>query len=343
METTAGVSKVGPVDLDVFSAAHRPDWDRLQTLVRRRRSLDGAEVDELVELYQRVATHLSVIRSSGQDPMLTGYLSGLVARARSAVTGSHSTGWRDVATFFTRTFPAVCYRLRWWWITASLASLALVVGMAVWLVNDPAAQAALGPPEAIRSYVEHDFANYYVEHPGASFAAQVWTNNAWVAAQALVLGVFLCLPTVYVLFVNALSLGQAAGMMFAHGKGDIFLGLIIPHGLLELTAVFVAAGVGLKLGWTIIDPGHRPRGQALGEETRAAIAVVLGLVVVLFVSGLIEGLVTGWVHTTWLRIGIGVLAEVLFLGYVFTLGRRAVLEGETGDIKEAPETAPVSG
>lgn len=331
------------MDLDVYTAAHRPDWDRLQTLVRRRRGLNGLEVDELVELYQRVSTHLSVVRSSGQDPALTGHLSGLVARARSAVTGSHSTGWGDFARFFTRTFPAVLYRLRWWWITASLSSLAVVVGMAVWLVNDPQAQASLGPPEMIRSYVEHDFANYYVEHPGASFAAQVWTNNVWVAAQALVMGVFLCVPAVYVLWANAAALGQAAGMMFAHGKGDIFLGLVLPHGLLELTAVFVAAGVGIKLGWTIIDPGHRPRIQALGEETRAAIAVVLGLVVVLFVSGLIEGFVTGWVHTTWLRIGIGVLAEVLFLAYVFVLGRKAANEGETGDIKEAPETAPVVG
>nr|WP_218902516.1 stage II sporulation protein M [Streptomonospora nanhaiensis] len=312
-------------------------------LVRRRRRLSGAEVDELVELYQRVSTHLSVVRSSGQDPVLVGWLSGLVARARSAVTGAHEPAWRDVTRFFVRTFPAILYRLRWWWVTASLSALAVSIGVAAWIATNPEVTSAIGPPEQIRAYVENDFANYYVEHPGASFAAQVWTNNAWVAAQALILGVFLCLPTVYVLLLNAVNLGVAGGLMFAHGKGDVFLGLIIPHGLLELTAVFVAAGVGVKLGWTLIAPGARPRLQALAEEARPAIAVALGLVVVLFVSGLIEGLVTGWVHITWLRIAIGVAAEVLFLAYVFVLGRAAHSAGETGDIDARPQTAPVVG
>ncbi|RCV53074.1 stage II sporulation protein M, partial [Marinitenerispora sediminis] len=318
------------MDLDVFAAAHRSDWDRLERLVRRRRRLTGPEVDELVELYQRASTHLSVVRSSGQDPALVGWLSGLVARARSAVTGAHAPAWQDLVRFFTRTFPAVVYRLRWWWIAASLGTVAFSTVLAAWIVADPQVYSALGTPEEIRAYVEHDFANYYVEYPGASFAARVWTNNAWAAAQALIFGVFLCVPTIYVLALNGANLGLAGGMMFANGKGDVFLGLIIPHGLLELTAVFVAAGVGIKLGWTIIDPGPRPRLRALGEEARAAVAVALGLVVVLFVSGLIEGFVTGWVHTTWLRIGIGVVAEALFLAYVFTLGRRAAREGETG-------------
>jgi uncharacterized membrane protein SpoIIM required for sporulation len=131
--------------------------------------------------------------------------------------------------------------------------------------------------------------------------------------------------------------------MFAHGKGGIFFGLILPHGMLELSAVFLAGAMGLKLGWTVIDPGPRRRGQALAEEGRAAMSIALGLVGVLFVSGLIEGFVTGWVHTTWLRIGIGVLAEVAFLTYVIVLGRRAVREGETGDSGLTPDVAPTSG
>ncbi|QBI52742.1 stage II sporulation protein M [Streptomonospora litoralis] len=331
------------MDLDVFTAAHRSDWERLDRLVRGRRRLDGPEVDELVELYQRVSTHLSLVRSSGQDPALVGYLSGLVARARSAVTGAHEPAWRDLSRFFTQTFPAVLYRLRWWWIAASLGTVAFSTAIAAWIASDPRTRSAIGTPEQIRAYVENDFANYYVEHPGASFAAQVWTNNAWAAAQALILGVFLCLPTIYVLALNGANLGLAGGLMFAAGKGDVFFGLILPHGLLELTAVFVAAGVGLKLGWTVIAPGPRPRLRALGEEARPALAVALGLVLVLFLSGLIEGFVTGWVHITWLRIAIGVAAELLFLAYVFIVGRAAHNRGVTGDIASGPQAAPVAG
>ena len=330
------------MDIDVFAAVHAPEWDRLDDLARRRRSLDGEEIDELVELYQRVSTHLSVVRSSGQDPALVGRLSALVARARSAVTGAHASAWRDVGGFFTRVFPAVLYRLRWWWIGTSAGTVAIAAVTAAWIVNDPDVLHALGTPESMAQYVEHDFANYYVENPAGSFAAQVWTNNAWVAAQAIIFGVAFGVPTLAVLAMNGVNIGMAAGMMIAHGRGDVFFGLILPHGLLEMTAVFVAGGVGLKLGWTIISPGDRTRMRALGEEARAAIAVVLGLVAVLFVSGLIEGFVTGWVHVTWQRIGIGVVAEALFVLYVFTVGRRAYLAGETGDIKNAPQAVPVA-
>ncbi|WP_116244919.1 stage II sporulation protein M [Nocardiopsis sp. FIRDI 009] len=330
------------MDIDVFAATHAPEWERLERLVSRRRRLSGEEIDELVDLYQRVSTHLSVVRSAGQDPALVGRLSALVARARSAVTGSHASAWRDVAGFFTRVFPAVLYRLRWWWIAVTVGTVTVSAATATWLVTSPEALYAVGTPEDMARYVDHEFANYYVENPAGSFAARVWTNNAWVAAQAIVYGAFLGLPTLYVLAVNAVSVGQVAGMMIANGRGDVFFGLILPHGLLELTAVFVAGGVGLKLGWTIIAPGDRTRLRALGEEGRAAVAVVLGLVVVLFVSGLIEGFVTGWVETVWLRIGIGVVAEALFLVYVYTLGKWAHEKGETGELENAPQAVPVA-
>jgi uncharacterized membrane protein SpoIIM required for sporulation len=93
----------------------------------------------------------------------------------------------------------------------------------------------------------------------------------------------------------------------------------------------------------VIDPGRRRRGQALAEEGRAAVGIALGLIGALLVSGLIEGFVTGWVHTTWLRIGIGVVAEAAFLAYVIILGRRAVRQGETGDADVRPDLAPVAG
>lgn len=334
------------MDIDVFAAVHAREWERLEELVRKRRSLDGEEIDELVELYQRVSTHLSMVRSSGQDPVLVGRLSALVARARSAVTGAHASAWRDVGGFFTRVFPGTLYRLRWWWIGTSTGMVAVAAAAAAWVATNPDVVHALGTPEALAQYVDHQFANYYMENPRGSFAAQVWTNNAWVSAQAIIYGVALGVPTLAVLLLNAVNVGVGAGIMIAHGQGGVFFGLLLPHGLLELTAVFVAGGVGLKLGWTIIAPGDRTRMRALGEEARAAIAVALGLVAVLFVSGIIEGLVTGNAAAGDLPIpvalGIGVLAEALFLVYVFTVGRRAHQEGETGDIENAPAAVPVA-
>jgi uncharacterized membrane protein SpoIIM required for sporulation len=331
------------VDVDAFVAAHHEDWQRLERLINRGRKLTGAEIDELVELYQRTATHLSTVRSSSPDPVLVGRLSSLVARGRAAVTGAQAPLWRDVGRFVTASFPAAAYRIRWWWLGNAVLGNVLSLILAIWVARNPEVQASISTPYEIRQLVEHDFASYYTEHSASSFAFQVWVNNAWVSAQALIFGILLGIPTLLVLLQNQLNLGVIAGFMFAYGKGDIFFGLILPHGLLELTAVYLACGAGLKLGWTVIDPGPRRRGQALAEEGRAAMSIALGLIGVLLVSGLIEGFVTGWVHTTWLRIGIGILAELTFLFYVIVLGRKAVREGETGDTELTPDLAPAAG
>ena len=323
------------MDVDAFVAAHRAEWDRLDSLARRRGRLSGPEADEFVALYRRASTHLSVLRSTAPDPALLAKLSALVGRARTAIAGSPDPGWGDVVTFLTQRFPAAVYRSRNWWVPTALAFVAIASLIAWWVAATPAVQATIAAPEEIRQLVERDFEDYYSANPAASFAAQVWTNNAWVAAGTLVLGVFLGLPVLYILSINAVNVAVAAGLMAAHGRLDIFFGLITPHGLLELTAVFVAAGMGLRLGWTVIDPGPRSRGEALAEQGRVAVGMAVGLTGVLLVSGVIEAFVTPSGLPTWARIAIGVAAEIAFLGYVWVYGRRAAQAGETGDIAAA--------
>jgi uncharacterized membrane protein SpoIIM required for sporulation len=287
------------VDLDSYVAAHSAEWARLESLLGRAsspRKLSGAQVDELVDLYQRTATHLSVVQSAGRDELLVGRLSSLVARARGVVAGGRRASRSDVARFLRVDFAAICYRTRWWWIGATAFFLVVAVGVGGFVATSPEAQLAVAPPEVVQQLVQEDFENYYSSAPAQDFAAQVFTNNAYVAAQAIVFGILLGVPVLYVLAANALNVGVAGGLMAANDRSGLFFGLILPHGLLELTAVFV------------------------------------GLALVLFVSGIIEAFVTPSPLPTWARIGIGVLAEIAFLAYVFGPGRRAVRAGITGDV-----------
>ncbi|GHC23320.1 stage II sporulation protein M [Streptomyces albogriseolus] len=331
------------MDLDVFVSAHRAEWDRLDALLGRRRRLTGAEADELVTLYQRAATHLSLIQSAAPDPQLTGRLTQLVARARSAVTGTRRASWRDVTRFLAHGFPAAVYRARHWWVPTALISTAVAALLGWWIGTHPEVQASIAAPAELREMTRPggQYETYYSSNPATSFAAQVWTNNAWAAALCLILGVFLGLPVLWILFQNMLNLGVGFGLMSSAGRLDTFLGLVLPHGLLELTAVFVAAGTGLRLGWTVIDPGPRTRRTALAEEGRAALAMAIGLALVLFVSGAIEGFVTPSGLPTWARITIGVVAELAFLAYVYVLGGRAARAGATGDLEASERSADV--
>jgi uncharacterized membrane protein SpoIIM required for sporulation len=318
------------VDLDAFTAVRQPAWARLDELSRRRR-LDGAEADEMVRLYQAVATDLSTVRSSAPDPDTVTRLSQLLARARSRIAGTHEPAWRDVRRFVVLSLPAALYRIRWWTVGVMTAFL-LVGTVAGWFVaTDADALAAMGTPAERQQYVDELFAEYY--DPGAGFAAVVWTNNAWVAALCVALGVTGIGP-LYVLVQNAVSVGATGGMMAAYGRLDIFFQLIAPHGLLELTSIFVAGAAGLRLFWTWVDPQGRPRSRALAEEGRALVTVAIGLVGALALSGVIEGFVTGSDLTWWLKIVIGALALAAFWAYTIVLGRRATRDGETGDLEE---------
>ncbi len=331
------------MDLDAFTAVHGPEWDRLEQLLRRRR-LNAVEADELVDLYQRAATHLSVVRSAAPDPAVAARLSRLVAQARSAVTGGGEPWTRELARFTLVSFPAAVYRARWAALAAAAFTVAVAVAVGAWVATSAPVQAAIARQTDVQSLVNKDFAGYYTEYDAGSFAARVWTNNAWVAALCVAFGVT-GVAVVFVLFQNALNVGLIGGIMAANGKLGEFFGFILPHGLLELTAVFVAAGAGLRLFWAWVDPGPLPRARAMAREGRSMVTVALGLVVVLLVSGVVEAFVTpsGW--PTPVRLAIGAAVWLAFLAYVAVLGGRAVRAGETGDLRSelAGDEVPVAG
>jgi len=318
------------MDLDAYVVAHHAEWARLEELTNKRR-LDGRESDELVERYQRVATHLSVVRTAAPDATVITYLSLLLSRARNRAGTSRGSTWHGVRSFVAERFPAALYRLRWWWIWTTVGNVVVAGVMMAWLLGHPNVEQRLLSPRDVDQLVNHDFSGYYSQYAASHFAAEVWTNNVWVAALCLAFGV-LGLPVIYLLFQNIANLAIIGSIMMHHDRGELFWGLILPHGLLELTAVFVAGGVGLRLFWSWVEPGDRSRAQAIAREGRTAGTVALGLVAVLLVSGVIEAFVTPSGLPTWARVGIGILAEAAFFAYVFVLGRAAYLRGETGDV-----------
>ncbi|MEZ5097401.1 MAG: stage II sporulation protein M [Nocardioides sp.] len=230
------------MDLDAYVAAHAADWQRLAALTRQRR-LSGPESDELVELYQRVATQLSVVRTSAPDAAVIAYLSALLARARNRAVGTRIAAWAGVRRFFLERFPAALYRLRWWWVGVLVANVVVTAVMMWWLLGHPNVEQSLLSPDEIDQLVNHDFEGYYSEYAASHFAASVWVNNAWVSALCLGLGI-LGAPVVWLLWNNVANLAVIGAIMTRHGHAGHFWGLILPHGLLELTAVFVAGESG---------------------------------------------------------------------------------------------------
>lgn len=316
--------------MDAFSAVNSDTWSRLHRLANKRR-LSGADADELLRLYQVTSAHLSLLRSTGPESGLSASLSATLAQARTRFTGARSNFMEDLAQFFVLSLPAALYRIRWLTVACGAAFCLVGCAFALWIGTSPEALRAVASEAEVQRYVEEDFIDYYSENPAASFAGAVWTNNAWISAQAVALGITgFWVPMI--LFANAQGVGVAAGMFAAVGKIHVFFSYILPHGLMELTAVFVACAAGLRIFWAMVSPGARTRSRAVAAEGRSMITVALGLVLVLFVSGLVEGFVTPSTLPVWAKISIGAAVLAAYWLYVLFCGGRAYRAGARGDL-----------
>lgn len=304
-----------------FAKAHEAQWKRLEELTARGR-LTGEESDEFVRLYQAAAAHLATVRTQAPDADLILTLSATVGAARARLTETRGANMHVVRHALSVTLPHAFYRIRWWTHAVTVIMIAVCAMVMVYFAWYPAQITYLGSHETLRHYADEAFSAYYREHSSTDFGAMVWTNNAWIALQAIGGGITGFFP-VYVLLQNSVALGQAGAIMSYFDALPVFFRLILPHGLLELTAIFIAGSAGLKLFWTMLLPGDQPRRYALAAEGKQAMRVGFGLVGVLFVSGLLESFVTpSYLH--WgLKIAIGATALLAFWAWVYVFGRRA--------------------
>ena len=275
------------------------------------------------------------MRTRRSDPELAAHLSQLVARSSAVVHGSRPRSWRTALVGLRDSFPAAVWHARRPILLSTAVFCATFLVVAVWMANSPAAVEAFFPdPEQRQQYLEEDFEAYYSAEAGTTFAARVFTNNAGVGILAFGSGIAAGIPTLLVLVFNGANVGVAGGLFHAAGEAPHFWGLLLPHGLLELTAVFIAGGAGLRLGGAVVLPGDRSRARALAEEGRRSVVIVIGLVLVFLVAGLLEGYVTPSALPTGVQVGIGAAVWLAFLAYVVIRGRAAAAQGLTGAIGE---------
>ena len=329
------------MDIDAFVATHQGAWWRLQALTEKARHLRDVspdELDEMVHLYQRVGANLAHARVEYvADAALVNRLTLLVADAHGVLYGQRDTEVRrNLAQFATVTFPAAIYALRRYIAIAAVLTFLPWAVFQIWLAVSPEAFDLTMPDAAAQQYIEQDFEDYYSNQPSQDFATEVFLNNVRVGFLAFAAGILLCVVTAALLAWNGANGGMAGGLFTHVGQADKFWGLILPHGMLELSAVVVAGAAGLRIGWALIDPGDRLRSNALTDEARRSGSVLVGLVVAFLLAATVEGFVTGKPWPTWLRIGIGAFVFVLFWGLTIAYAIRLRRRGDSDYTPDAP-------
>lgn len=307
------------MDLDSYIGRHRDEWQALDEVVRRsyRGRLAGSDVAEAIRLYLRASSHLAEVQSRYHDPALEDYLNGLVARASAAIYGTEARSLRGMLPAFgsryraaaRRTLPSILV------VATVLASVTLATDL--WIATSPEARAGAVPPAARDAIERIGGGDGAIDVPGAELSTLIFQNNVQVAFLAFALGIFLGLGTLWVIVQNAVFIGVLAGAFQAAGQAPAFWSLVLPHGFLELIAISIAGGSGLRMGWSLIDPGDRHRLTALAEEARDAVLVVIGVIPAFGVAALIEGFVTGRTGAPILEVLLGAVVAVAYVVLLF--------------------------
>jgi len=318
-----------------FVQRHRPTWERLEALLERCRSvvgvsaLSGNELRELGSLYRQTASHLAVARTRDYDPEVIAYLNQLMGRAHGIIHGRrHGRGVR-LGYFFCVEVP-VTFKKCWRYFAVCTGILLLGGLIAGWATAQNPGWVEVLMPLGFRSRVE-DFLEAekapgeYFEGiaeggGGPTFAGYLMMHNINVDLICFALGITFGLGTLCILAANALMLGSLLGLGIYQGKLVTLGAVVVPHGVIELSAILLAAAAGLRFGYSLVNPGDMLRRDALLIAAREAIRLVAATLPIFVLAALIEGLISplasGTLASNLARYAIGIVTGVALYVYL---------------------------
>jgi uncharacterized membrane protein SpoIIM required for sporulation len=318
----------------MFLETRGPVWDRMEAILRKTHGgrltrLADAEVQELARLYPAVAVDTSRAKMLEVDEatqrrvnQLAIAAHGLLYRRRRAHVAA--AVWR-----FFRADYARLLRRQWGYLALSTAILLTAsVGAFASVRLRPSTAYLLVPgtldmPDDEVGVTARDISERFRQMPNAPMAAGIMTNNITVAFAMFAFGISAGVGTCLALVYNGMMLGGITGHFANHHLTYEFCSFIVPHGVLEIMAILIAAGAGLRLGLSLAIPGGMTRGASLRHGARDAVLMVLGTTPMFVVAGIVEGFVTPSFWPGGLKIAIGVCLGVLAMSYLLLVGRGA--------------------
>lgn len=327
----------------VFRRDREAGWRDLDALVGRveRHGVTILTADQalaLPALYRSVLSSLSVARAISLDRAVVMYLETLATRAFACVYGNRTGLVEAAGAFFGRRWPQAV-RETVGPVLLSAAILVLGAVIAFLLVRSspdwfhgfmPADLAGNRTPDAPTATLRDTlYDDGHTDFSGELhlFATYLFTHNAQVAILCFALGICFGVPTVFLLLSNGCMLGAFVALFAGRGLGVEAIGWLSIHGATELFAIILAGAAGLKLGGALAFPGRHARLVELADAGRTAGLMMVGVICMLLVAGVLEGIGRQMIQDTAARYLIGWSLLAGWVLYFAAAGRRS--GGET--------------
>jgi len=280
------------MDATQFVRERRPDWERLDRLVKEANRTLGrlgkVDLRDLGALYRQASSDLARVQAAQVEPELVEYLNDLVVRAHGIIYRPEQTRLRALTAFFAREFPALV-RQEWRPILLALLVDVLPALWCILMANlDPGFIEAVAPP-GLREHLDKGELWVYRINPIKPLASSaIMTNNIAVTFTYFGLGIAFGAGTLWGLVYNGIHFVSIAVIVNLTRMAREFWAFVVPHGVLEIPAIYIGGGAGFILGAALLFPGDLARKDALIVRGRVAVKLVLGCVPILIIAGIIE-------------------------------------------------------
>lgn len=254
------------------------------------KSLPSCDVKRFLHIFRLSSHHLAYARTHYPKSNLEVYLNSLVGKSHSHVYAVKKISTGSFIRYIYFGFPKLL-RENSLYILSSFGFFILggIIAMLMVYFNIENATFFL-PPEVIENIQAGKMGGGQWNYPLMSSIIMV--NNISVSLKAFVLGITLGLGTIFVLFQNGALLGALTALVYMYGDPVSYWSLILPHGVIELTAIFIAGASGLIIGKSLLLPGEYTRKHSLISGTKRSVSLIMGVVVMLIIAGIIEGFFT---------------------------------------------------
>ncbi|MFW6287206.1 MAG: stage II sporulation protein M [bacterium] len=319
---------------ELFIERNSNSWQSLETLNKRIhkkgiKKLASSEVKSFLVLFRKTSHHLAYARTHYPDSNIIKYLNNLLGKCHSNVYAVKKVSPGNLKDSVFRKYPQLLkdYRI---YIIVSFAFFALgaLISMIMILYNPDHASLFLPQHyiDTIKSGTEGSGEWNY-----ALMSSYIMVNNIRVSITAFVLGITLGLGTIYVLFLNGALLGALTTIVYLYGNPVKYWSLILPHGVIELTAIFISGAAGLIIAKHMIIPGELKRRYAIISGTKKASSLLSGVIVMLVIAGIIEGFYTPLgTFTTTTKLAFATFTGLVLIMY-FSIPYFQKAKGENKD------------